>query len=176
MESLSYPIGKFKKPLLIKAHHIEVWIDEIVSLPERFSASVTQLTDSQLDTPYRPGGWTVRQVIHHVPDSHMNSYIRFHWTLTENNPKIKAYNEAAWANLAYLDDVAIQTSLDLLSLIHKRWTVLLKSLTRTQLDMTFVHPDDNRSYPLKEVIGSYAWHGNHHLAHIERLKERQGWK
>ena len=106
----------------------------------------------------------------------MNSYIRFHWALTENNPKIKAYDEAAWANLAYLEDVAIQTSLDLLSTIHKRWTVLLKSLTRTQLDMTFVHPDDNRSYPLKEVIGSYAWHGNHHLAHIERLKERQGWK
>ncbi len=176
MESLSYPIGKFKKPLLIKQEHVDQWITEIEALPNQFSNLVTGLSNEQLDTPYRPGGWTVRQVIHHVPDSHMNSYIRFHWALTEDKPVIKAYNEAAWADLPYIQELEIQTSLDLLSIVHKRWVILLKSLTKTQLERTFIHPDDNKSYPLKEVLGSYAWHGNHHFAHVANLIEKEGWK
>lgn len=175
MQSLSYPIGKFKKPLLIQPEHVEGWIKETENLPSKMAHAVKGLNETQLNTPYRPGGWTVRQVIHHVPDSHMNSYVRFHWTLTEETPKIKAYDEAAWASLPYIQEVDIETSLDLLDLIHKRWVILLKSLTKAQLDRTFIHPDDNKAYTLREMIGAYAWHGNHHLAHIEKLKEREGW-
>ncbi len=175
MQSLIYPIGKFKKPLRIRPEDVKEWIQEIEDLPFRMSSAVEGLNQDQLNTPYRPGGWTIKQVIHHVPDSHMNSYIRFHWALTEDNPKIKAYNEALWAELPYLKDVDIQTSLDLLSIVHKRWVILLKSLTKGQLKSSFIHPDDEKMHTLKEMIGVYAWHGNHHLAHIEKLKEREGW-
>ena len=175
MSSLSYPIGKFKKPLLIKSDHIKAWITEVETLPKRFRNVVKDLTEEQLDTPYRPGGWTVRQVIYHLPDSHMHSYIRSLWALTEDRPEIKAYNEVAWADLPYIDQVEIQTSLDLLHMIHKRWVVLLKSLSKSQLERSFVHPADAKSYTLKEVVGIYAWHGNHHLAHIQQLIIRQGW-
>jgi len=174
-ENLSYPIGKFQKPEIIDTKQIAIWIDSIESLPERISDEVKNLNTEQLDTPYRSGGWPVRQVIHHVPDSHINSYIRFHWTLTEENPKIKAYNEAAWAELSYLKALDIQTSLDLLSIVHKRWVALLRSLKEADLDRTFVHPEDNNQYALREVIGMYAWHGEHHLAHITNLKNRMNW-
>lgn len=166
MENLRYPIGKFSRPEKLNQGIITNWINQIETLPERFRKEAEHLSPLQLDTAYRPGGWTIRQLIHHVPDSHINSYIRFHWTLTENAPKIKAYNEAAWAELPYLKTLDINTSLDLLSIIHKRWVQLLKSLTQDDLKRSFIHPDNNQSYPLREVIGMYAWHGEHHLAHI----------
>ncbi len=169
--NLSYPIGKFEKPNQIDQKTIERWIDQIATLPARFRKAVEGLSPEQLDTPYRPGGWTIRQLIHHVPDSHINSYIRFHWTLTEETPKIKAYNEAAWADLPYLKTLDIQTSLDLLSIVHKRWVELLKSLTPDDLERSFIHPEDNQSYPLREVIGMYAWHGEHHLAHVKLVSQ-----
>lgn len=164
--NLSYPIGQFVKPANIDHSTIDEWISQIETLPSRFRHAVESLSEEQLDSPYRPGGWSIRQLIHHVPDSHINSYVRFHWALTENTPKIKAYHEAAWAELSYLQTLDIHTSLDLLSIVHKRWTALLRSLTVEDLKKSFIHPDNNKAYELKEVIGMYAWHGEHHLAHV----------
>ncbi len=172
---LSYPIGKYNPPQVIDHDKINRWIEEIAQLPDQLAKAVDGLSDEQLDTPYRPGGWTVRQVIHHVPDSHINSYVRFHWALTENNPQIKAYNEKTWATLGYHQKLPIQVSLSMLDGIHKRWVYLLKSLSNEDLDKTFLHPEDNGTYSLRYTIGNYAWHGKHHLAHIENLKARMGW-
>lgn len=167
----SYPIGKFQKPATINDETIQDWISQIESLPDRFRNEVSGLSESQLNTPYRPGGWTIRQLIHHIPDSHINSYVRFHWTLTEDKPMIKAYNEAAWAELSYLKDLDIQTSLDLLAIVHKRWVALMRSLTESDLDKAFIHPEKNEAYQLREVIGMYAWHGEHHLAHVRLVSK-----
>jgi len=173
--NLSYPIGKFEAPETVSEEQIQTWIREIEEVPALYEAAVRNLNQEQLDTPYRPEGWTVRQVIHHVPDSHMNAYIRFHWTLTEDHPTIKAYNEADWAELPYLKEVPIQHSLDILKSVHARWVVLLKNLSVTDFERTYIHPQYGRVFSLKTVLALYAWHGKHHLAHIENLKERMGW-
>ncbi|OEK05518.1 YfiT family bacillithiol transferase [Roseivirga misakiensis] len=173
--NLSYPIGPFVAPKNIDQAQIDSWIQEIAELPAKFSATITGLSNDQLDTPYRPGGWTVRQVIHHLPDSHIGSYCRFHWALTEDNPTIKAYDEKAWANLSYQKEVPIESSLGMLDHIHARWVVLMKKLTDTDLEKTYVHPEDGKVYILREVVGMYAWHGNHHLAHVVNLKKRMDW-
>ena len=175
MTSLSYPIGQFQLPEQITAETVRQYIDEIAGLPAQIRAAVQNLNDEQLDTPYRPGGWTVRQVIHHVPDSHLNSYIRFHWTLTEADPVIKPYDEKGWASLGYQNDMPIDVSLNLLEMLHVRWVYLLQSLTKQDLEKVFIHPDDNSKVPLKKAIAIYAWHGKHHLAHITSLRERMGW-
>jgi uncharacterized damage-inducible protein DinB len=172
---LSYPIGQFVKPSVIDAFKIEDWINQIEELPARLYQEVSNLNDHQLNTPYRPQGWTVRQVVHHLPDSHMNSYVRFHWALTEDQPVIKAYHEAAWAELPYLQNLAIDTSLTLLSSIHQRWVDLLKSLTKEDLKRTLIHPENKETFLLQELIGMYAWHGEHHLAQITQLKKRKAW-
>ena len=135
---------------------------------------MTPLTSSQLDTPYRPGGWTVRQVVHHVPDSHLNSLVRFKWALTEDRPTIKAYDEKGWAALPDYQVIPIAHSLDLLESLHVRWVGLLRNLSWTQLQREFVHPESG-PVSLAETIGAYAWHGQHHLAHIQHLIEREGW-
>ena len=171
-EDLSYPIGHYTPPKVIDKAQIECWINEIEELHEQFSTAVIGLSEAQLDTPYRPGGWTVRQVIHHLPDSHIGSYCRFHWALTEDNPIIKAYDEKAWAALSYQKDVPITSSLGLLEHIHTRWVVLMKNLTEADLEKTYVHPEDGKVYILKEVVGMYAWHGKHHLMHVLNLKKR----
>ncbi|RKQ49705.1 DinB family protein [Roseivirga pacifica] len=173
--SLSYPIGKFETLKPINKDQIAQWIEEIATLPQRMKEAVAGLSTEQLDTPYRPEGWTIRQVIHHVPDSHMNSYIRFCWTLTEDQPTIKAYNEQAWATLPFQSTLPISASLDLLEQIHMRWVHLLKSLNQSDLDKAYIHPDDGKTNKLAKVIGMYAWHGNHHLAHITSLKARMNW-
>ena len=172
---LSYPIGKYTPPSIIDDQQIKTWIEEIERLPIQMREAVKGLTDDQLDTPYRPAGWTVRQVVNHVPDSHLNCYVRFHWTLTEHSPKIKAYDEKAWANLPYHQSMPIETSLDLLMTIHRRWAYLLKSLRKEDLKKDFIHPEDGHSYTLEVTIGNYAWHGKHHLAHILNLKKRMDW-
>ena len=174
-QDLSYPIGKFEAPHLIDQKQINGWIEEIAALPQQMAEAVRGLSEEQLDTPYRPGGWTVRQVVHHVPDSHISSYMRFHWALTEDNPLIKAYDEKAWAVLEYHNELSPDTSLALLKALHARWVVLLRNLKDSDLNKTFIHPEDGETYILKEVIGMYAWHGNHHLAHIQRLKNRMQW-
>lgn len=173
--NLSYPIGKFAAPENITEEHLEQWIADIETAPERFQSVAIGLTNEQLDTPYRPDGWTVRQVIHHMPDSHMNSYIRFHWALTEENPTIKAYDEGGWANLSYQSLVPIETSLQLLDLIHTRWVILLRHMNQADFQKTFVHPQSGRTMRLDWVTGLYAWHSKHHLAHIETLKQRMSW-
>ncbi len=173
--SLSYPIGQFKAPENITPEIITQWIDEIAALPAQMKAVVDGLSEEQLATPYRPEGWSIKQVINHVPDSHISSYMRFHWTLTESNPTIKAYDEKAWAKLSYHDEMPLAVSLDLLKAIHQRWIYLLKSLSESDLEKTFVHPENRKTLNLKTTIGSYAWHGKHHLAHITNLKKRMGW-
>jgi hypothetical protein len=133
------------------------------------------MTEEQLNTPYRPEGWTVKQVIHHLADSHMNAYIRFHWALTEDQPKIKAYDEKSWAELPYQNNVAVETSILLLSSLHERWVVLMNNMSDEEFDKIYVHPDGDKVYVLRKVALIYAWHGSHHIAHITALKERMGW-
>ena len=170
---LSYPIGEFTPPDPVSPDRVHAWIDDIAALPADLRRTVSPLTDGQLDTPYRPGGWTVRQVVHHLPDSHMNSLVRFKWALTEDRPVIKAYDEKGWAGLPDARS-PIGSSLDLVDALHRRWTELLRSLTWAQLEREFVHPESG-PVALAVSVGAYAWHGRHHLAHVERLIEREGW-
>lgn len=175
MNTLSYPIGPFEMPDQVTTEDIQQYIQQITDLPGQLKVTVKELDDEQLNMPYRPEGWTVRQVIHHVPDSQINGYIRFQWTLTENTPTIKAYNEQAWATLEYQNQVPPEVSLDILEMIHARWVYLLRSLSEEDWDRVFIHPEDNNKYTLKDALALYAWHGKHHLAHITTLKERMGW-
>ena len=170
---LRYPIGEFSPPDPVTRDQVSAWIDDIAGLPADLRRTVTPLTDGRLDTPYRPGGWTVRQVVHHLPDSHMNSLIRFKWALTEDRPVIKAYDEKGWAALPDARG-PIGPSLDLLDALHRRWTDLLGGLSLAQLEREFVHPESG-PVALAVSVGAYAWHGRHHLAHVERLMDREGW-
>ncbi|MXY17763.1 MAG: putative metal-dependent hydrolase [Acidobacteria bacterium] len=170
---LQYPIGKPAAADLPTPEQVAAWIDDIAALPADLRRTVAPLADNQLDTPYRPGGWTVRQVVYHLPDSHMNSLVRFKWALTEERPLIKAYDEKGWAALPDCRG-PIDHSLDFLEALHARWVDLLRSLSWTQLQREFVHPESGAA-TLAATVGLYAWHGRHHLAHIERLIEREGW-
>jgi hypothetical protein len=161
-----YPIGRFPRvtPPLAAVARKEL-IEEIEHAPMAINAIARNLTDAQLDTPYRPGGWTVRQVVHHVPDSHMNAYIRFKLAVTEDAPQIKAYLEDLWAELP--DSKApVAMSLDLLAGLHKRWVMFLRALPAEGFARTYVHPEMG-AVPLDQALALYAWHGKHHLAHIE---------
>ncbi|MEL6304014.1 MAG: YfiT family bacillithiol transferase [Bacteroidota bacterium] len=144
-------------------------------MPERFEKLVSPLNDVQLETPYRPGGWTVRQLVHHVSDSHHHSYTRFKWALTEENPLIKAYFEKEWSKLFDAKTAPIQLSLDHLKAVHAKLVFLLRGLSKEDLEKTFLHPEGNVTSTLAENIGRYAWHGSHHLAHIQNLIDREGW-
>lgn len=170
---LKYPIGPFQLEDGFSSDVISGWIKEIEELPVLLREAVEGLDDEQLDTAYRPGGWTVRQVVHHLADSHMNSYVRFKLALTEETPVIKPYDETKWAELA---DYALPVapSLILLDTLHKRWTCLLHSLTPADMEKTFVHPDSGE-VSVGETIGLYAWHGKHHLAHITSLHQPKSW-
>src|SRR5499427_1454477 len=174
MADLRYPIGPFtpdSNPTPeLRAKHIE----EIAGLPRRFRAAITGLSKEQFDTPYREGGWTVRQVVHHVPDSHLNSYIRFKWALTEEQPTIKAYYEDRWAELPDTKTTPIQVSLALLEYLHQRWTNLLRSFRVDDWNKTLRHPEMGLM-TLDQMLALYAWHGRHHVAHITALRERMGW-
>lgn len=172
---LRYPIGKFQPQESYTADDVKAHIARIEALPGKMEAAIKGFTDQQLDTPYRDGGWTVRQVVHHVPDSHMNSYIRFKWTLTEATPVIKAYDEKAWAETPE-NKLAPDISINVLKAVHAKWTKLLHGLTPQDLRKDFIHPDSKKNIPLDRLIHLYAWHGDHHLAHITSLKERMGWK
>ncbi|GAK08316.1 YfiT family bacillithiol transferase [Geomicrobium sp. JCM 19038] len=170
---LRYPIGTFEFDEEITNNITSKWICEIEELPTILRDTVKRLDDEQLDTAYRKGGWTIRQVIHHVADSHINAYTRFKVALTEENPVIKPYNETKWAELADYN-LPIDTSLSLLETLHKRWTILLRSLTPADMERTFIPPDSGE-ISLGKNIGIYAWHGKHHLAHITSLCNRKGW-
>ena len=172
---LRYPVGRYKAPETITAAQRELWIGELARLPENLKNAIAGLDDPQLDTPYRPGGWTVRQVVHHVPDSHMNSYTRFRLALTEESPVIKPYEEAAWAELVDARTLPTAPSLQLLEGLHARWVTLLRSLTEEQFARTFRHPELGGEIRLDWTLGLYDWHSRHHVAQIAALRQRSGW-
>lgn len=172
-EDLRYPIGKFSgQPPRDDAERQE-FLKAVEETPAKLRVAVQGLSDQQLDTPYREGGWTVRQVVHHVPDSHLNSYIRFKWALTENEPTIKAYYEERWAELPD-SKMPIQVSLTLLDSLHRRWTNLLRSFKADDWNKTLRHPELG-VMTLDKLLALYAWHGRHHVAHITGLRQRMGW-
>lgn len=173
-EDLRFPLGRFQRPRsLTDARRAEA-IDRIAATPAKLRAAVRGLTAAQLDTPYRPDGWTVRQVVHHVPDSHANAFIRFKLALTEDVPTIKPYDEAAWAKLDDVRSTPIETSLSLLESLHDRWVRLLRSIPAADFDRTLNHPE-NGAMNLHQLLALYAWHGDHHVAHIANLRARNGW-
>lgn len=174
MGKLKYPIGKAVYPDPIDRKTIEGWIREIEILPGNLLKIVSGLNKTQLDTPYRPAGWTVRQVIHHIGDSHINSYTRFKLAITENQPVIKPYDQDKWVETADSLFFPVQDTLQFIALLHRRWVILLKSLSDEQLDRGYMHPESGY-VPLKKNIGLYSWHGKHHLAQIQALIEREQW-
>ena len=173
MTDLRFPIGKFHPPAAYTPELRNQHIQEISQTPHLLRQAVSGLTDLQLDTPYRDGGWTVRQVVHHVPDSHMNSYIRFKLALTEDNPVIKPYAEDLWAELAD-SKLPVEGSLRTLELLHERWVALLQSMDEAAWKRTFKHPAMG-DVALPMAVALYAWHGSHHVAHVTSLRERMGW-
>lgn len=170
-----YPIGKAVLEERLSAEKRREHIETIRTTPARLRAAVQGLTPQQLDTPYREGGWTVRQVIHHVPDSHMNAFIRTKLALTESNPTIKPYNEDAFARLGDVSATPVETSLQLLEMLHQKWYILLQSMQPADFARTFQHPERG-ALTLDQNLCIYAWHGPHHIAHITALKDRMGWK
>jgi uncharacterized damage-inducible protein DinB len=170
---LKYPIGQFQYNGEITHSVTSIWINEIEELPRLLRDAVRDLDNKKLDTAYRTGGWTVRQVIHHLADSHMNAYVRFKLALTEETPVIKPYDESNWAELSDYK-LSIDISLSLLEALHERWTNLLRSLSSADMEKTFIHPYSGE-VSVGENIGIYAWHGKHHLAHITSLCSRMGW-
>ena len=143
-------------------------------MPASIAAAVQGLAESQLDTVYRPGGWTVRQVVHHVADSHVNAYVRFRWALTDDAAPIKTYRQAAWAELSDARDAPVAVSLALISAIHERWIILLESMGEAEFRSQVMHPIDG-NMTLDDLLATYAWHGRHHVAHIASLCHRRGW-
>ena len=175
LEQLRYPIGKYNIPDPITDAHLQQWITVLEELPDTLSALVHPLSEAQLETPYRPGGWTVRQLVHHISDSHHHSYIRFKWALTEDNPVIKAYYEKEWSKLFDAKTAPIALSLAHLQAVHAKLVYLLRGLSKAQLQRSFTHPEGGVITSLAENVGRYAWHGSHHLAHIQELIKREGW-
>lgn len=175
LQKLKYPIGKFNCPTNISKQQIESWIFILEHFPTRLENLVNDLTEAQLNTVYRPGGWTIRQVVHHLSDSHHHSYTRFKWTLTEGKPIIKAYYEARWAELFDTKNAPIAMSLLHLKAVHNKLVYLLKGLSDSDLNKSFIHPETNSEVSLKKNIGVYAWHSNHHYAHIENVIKRNNW-
>ncbi|MBA3295545.1 MAG: putative metal-dependent hydrolase [Acidobacteria bacterium] len=175
MTDLRFPTGKpaFEDPLTTDRR--KALIRKIAETPAALRAAVHGLDARQLDTPYRPGGWSVRQVVHHVPDSHMNAYVRFKLALTEDNPTIKPYNEAAWADVADTRLTPVDVSLALLEAVHQRWVILLESMADADFARPLQHPD-NGPMTLDRLLQLYAWHGSHHVAHVTELRTREGWR
>jgi len=168
-----FPIGKFVPVPSLPAAQRAVCIDQIAAAPAEFRRAVTGLTDAQLDTPYRDGGWTVRQVAHHLPDSHINAYVRFKLGLTEQEPAIKTYEEKDWAKTPEVR-APIGMSLDLLTALHQRWVTLLRAMTAADFSRTISHPEWGKP-SLDTMLALYAWHGRHHTGHVTALRERMGW-
>jgi hypothetical protein len=174
MSDLRYPIGKFSYHGPLTDEQKQTYIEEIAKAPANLRTAVKGLSEKQFDTPYRPDGWTVRQLAHHVPDSHLNAYVRFKLALTEDDPTIKPYAEDRWAQLADTQATPVEVSLALLDSLHDRWTRLLRSLQPEDWKRTFRHPELG-SVTLEKNLALYAWHGRHHVAHVATLRERNGW-
>ena len=175
LEKLKYPVGKFSMPENVDNNTIDQWIQDLEELPQKLREALKGLNEEQLNTPYRPGGWTVRQVVHHIGDSHLNSYIRFKLALTEDNPAIKPYDQDKAAELEEYNLLPVEDSLDFVEVLHKRWIVLLKTLKDSDWEKTFFHPETKKNISLKRNLGIYAWHSKHHVAHITSLRQRNSW-
>jgi hypothetical protein len=174
MNDLRYPIGQFKFEGPFNENERQKLIAEIEETPSKLRDAVRGLSEQQLNTPYRPGGWTIRQVVHHLPDSHLNSYIRFKLALTEDQPTIKPYSQEKWAELHDYKNTPVEISLSLLEMLHTRWVILLRSMKESDFKKGFNHPEQG-IVSLERTLNLYAWHGKHHVAHITSLRERMGW-
>ncbi len=175
MSDLRYPIGRFIYEAPLTPEQRGRAIGEIAALPAALRSAASGLDDVQLDTPYRENGWTLRQVVHHLADSHANAYIRFRLALTEDAPRVKPYDEAAWASLTDAYTLPVSVSLTLLDALHIRWSHLLARMSETDFQRTYVHPDHEQAFSLDYATGMYAWHGRHHLSHILGLRKRENW-
>lgn len=175
LEQLKYPIGRFVAPAVVPPQLRDALISVLEAFPARLRSATDRLSDAQLDTPYRPGGWRVRQVIHHCADSHVNAYVRFKVALTEDFPTIKPYPEALCAELADYKLTPPRVSVDLLESLHQRWTILLRAMETDDWKRGYVHPEYNKRCELSEALALYAWHCQHHLAHITELVKAKGW-
>ncbi|MBS1948762.1 MAG: putative metal-dependent hydrolase [Bacteroidetes bacterium] len=174
IQDLRYPIGKYL-PQPFSEQQKKEWLHDIKYLPEMLEHSILNLDAAQLDTPYREGGWTAKQLVHHIADSHINAYTRFKLGLTEDNPIIKPYEENLWAELDDVKNLPINISLTLLHALHARWHEAIKKLPAEAWQRTVVHPEHEKKFTLWHFLGMYAWHGKHHVAHITSLRQRKGW-
>ncbi|MEP6590250.1 MAG: YfiT family bacillithiol transferase [Gemmatimonadota bacterium] len=170
-----YPVGRYQPPESNSDALRAGWLHDLESLPALLRAAVWGLDDEQFDTPYREGGWTVRQVVHHVADSHINAYCRFKLALTEEHPTIRPYEEALWAELPEARALPVESSLVLLDGLHARWAAMCIAMTPAQFDRSFHHPESHKDATLWRTLGMYAWHGKHHVAHITSLRSAHGW-
>lgn len=175
MDQLKYPIGTFSKPLEAEERERKKWIGDLQQAPHLLSSAVAGLNEEQLDTPYRTGGWTVRQVVHHLADSHMNGYIRSKLALTEEAPLIRTFDEQNWAGLTDARTLDPALSLALLNTLHLRWTAFFESLTEADFEKAYIYPDTGEEMKLYQALALYVWHSHHHIAHITELRKRMGW-
>jgi len=175
LEQLKYPIGRYEKPEAYTQNDLKEWTGVLQALPSWMDACIENLDEHQLQTPYREGGWTIQQVVHHVADSHMNAYIRLKLMLTEDNPTVKPYNETAWAELADTKVVPVNISVTMLHTLHRRLVALLQHMQPSDWERTYYHPEHKRNFPVWEVVAMYAWHSRHHTEHIRQLRQRMGW-
>lgn len=174
MQDQRYPIGKYiVQPFSGKL--FGEWLIDIKNLPQHLENAILNLDEAQLNTPYREGGWTVKQLVHHVADSHMNAYIRFKLGLTEEKPTIRAYDEKLWAELVDTKNLPVNISLTLLHALHTRWYAILKNMSQEDMERTVFHPEHKKEFTLWELFGMYAWHSRHHVAHVTSLRERMKW-
>lgn len=175
LEQLKYPIGRYAKPEVYTEADIKEWLSVLEALPAWLDLCIENLDEHQLQTPYRPGGWTIQQVAHHIADSHINMYVRMKFALTEDNPVIKPYDENLWAVLPDVESQPINISVTLLHALHRRIVAVLRSLEPEQWQRTYFHPGLNRDVPLWEMAALYAWHSRHHMEHIRQLRNRMNW-
>ena len=175
LEALCYPIGRYTPPAAFDAAQIPAWLSALEALPRWLEVLMENLDAAQLDTPYRPGGWTMTQTIHHLADSHMNAFIRLKLALTEEEPTVKPYAEALWAETPEIFSMPANISITMLHALHRRWTALLRALSPEQWQRSFYHPEHKRLWPVWELTALYAWHGRHHMEQLRGLRERMGW-
>ncbi|MCW3122086.1 MAG: Metal-dependent hydrolase [Flavipsychrobacter sp.] len=175
LEQLQYPIGRYEPPVAMTPELAKEWIAVLGALPSWMDICIENMDEEQLRAPYREGGWNTQQVVHHLADSHMNAYVRLKLALTEDNPIVKPYNEQAWATLPDTEIVPVNISVTMLHAMHRRMVALLQTLSNTDWERTYFHPEHKRKFPIWEMIAMYAWHSRHHTEHIRRLRERMGW-